>query len=98
MGSVANDEDPTKIAKQYVRENAFKKGSPIMTARSFSSWVNDDLLPNSTFESGAPHKIFFEVGRKWLHSRGFEVKKITKGIYVLMDMKELMLWNYVERF
>ena len=52
-----------------------------MTARSFSSWVNDDLLPNSTLESGAPRKISVEVGRKWLHSMGFEVTKITKGIY-----------------
>lgn len=28
MGSVANDEELTKRATEYVRENAFKKGSP----------------------------------------------------------------------
>ena len=52
-----------------------------MTVRSFSSWVNDDLFHNSTLESGTFRKISVEVGRIWLHSMGFEVKKITKGIY-----------------
>ena len=67
-------------AREYVRENAFRKGSPNMTACSFVSWVNDNLLPITTLESGAPHKISVEVGRQWLHSMGFQVERITKGI------------------
>ena len=81
MNCVSNDEDLTMKAREYVRENAFRKGSPNMTAGSFASWVNNDLLPNATLESGAPRKISVEVGRKWLHSMGFQVKRITKGIY-----------------
>ncbi len=40
-------------------------GAPNMTARSFCSWVNDELLPSSDVE----------VSRNWLHSMGF------KGLY-----------------
>lgn len=82
MNAISKDEDLTRKATMYVRENAFKKGAPNMTSRSFCSWVNDDLLPNSTLESGAPRKISVEVARKWLHEMGFKVKRITKGIYV----------------
>ena len=70
-----------EIATQYVRENAFKKGAPYFTARSFCSWVNDDLLPNSTIEAGGPRRISVEVARRWLHEIGFKVQRVTKGIY-----------------
>ena len=69
----------TMKAREYVRENAFRKGSPNMTACSFVSWVNDDLLPITTLESGAPHKISVEVGRQWLHSMGFTGGTHYKG-------------------
>ena len=82
MQAIANNEDLTEQARLYVRENSFKKGAPNMTARSFCSWVNDELLPNSTLEPGAPRKISVEVARRWLLSMGFKVSRITKGIYV----------------
>ena len=53
-----------------------------MTERSFCSWVNNDLLSNSTLESDAPQNISVDVARKWLITMGFNVKRITKGIYV----------------
>ena len=43
--------------------------------------VNNELLPNSTPEPGAPRKIFVEVARQWLHTMKFKVKRVTKGIY-----------------
>ena len=72
----------SKQAREYVRENAFREGAANMTSRSFCTWVNTVLLPNSILESGAPHRISVEVARKWLHSMGFEVKPLTKGIYI----------------
>lgn len=82
MNAIANDEALSDQARQYVRQNAFRKGAPNMTARSFCAWVNNELLPNNTLEPGAPRKISVEVSRRWLHEMGFKVKRITKGIYV----------------
>ena len=82
MQAISNNEDLTEQAKLLVRENSFKKGAPNMTIRSFCFWVNNKLLPNSTLEPGAPRKISVEVARQWLHTMGFKVKRITKGIYV----------------
>ncbi len=57
-----------------------------MTERSFTLWVNDDLLSNSTLECGAPRKLSVEVGRKWLHSVGSSVhnqriKRLLKAVF-----------------
>ena len=81
MNAIAKNEELTEEATMYVRENAFKKGAADLTARSFCSWVNDDLLPNSTLEASAPRRISVEVARRWLHEMGFKVRRITKGIY-----------------
>ena len=43
MSSVLNHENLTEQARQYVRQNAFRKGAPNMTARSFCTWVNNEL-------------------------------------------------------
>ena len=95
MQAISNNEDLTEQAKLYVRENSFKKGVPNMTIRSFCFWVNNKLLPNSTLESGAPRKISVEVARQWLHTMGFKVKRVTKGIYVdghkRADVVEIMV-------
>ena len=45
-GSVANDDDLTKRAKQHVRENAFKKESPNMTVRSI--FLHGSMMTFST--------------------------------------------------
>ena len=82
MNIVSHDEHLTELARNYVRENSFKKGSPNMTSYSFCKWVNNELLPNNTLEPGFPRQVSVEVCRKWLHQMGFQVKQITKGIYV----------------
>ena len=82
MQAIVNNENLTEQARLYVRENSFKKGAPNMTVWSFCSWVNNELLPNSTLEPGAPRKISTEVARKWLLGMGFKVSRITKAIYV----------------
>ena len=81
MNTVRNNEQLAEQATQYVRENSFKKGAANLTSHSFCNWVNDELLPNSTLEPGAPRRISVEVARKWLHQMGFKVKRITKGVY-----------------
>ena len=47
MKAIASNEDLTEQARLYVRENSFKKGTPNMTAWSFCSLVNDELLPTA---------------------------------------------------
>ena len=44
---VYKDEELNKKAAEWVRENAFKKGEPNMTAPSFCVWLNERLLPSS---------------------------------------------------
>ncbi len=70
----------------HIRENAFKKGATNMTARSFCLWVNDELLPSSDLEPGAPRRIGVEVSRNWLHSMGFKVKRINYQANTMMVM------------
>ena len=70
MDCISNDENLTRAAKEYVRENAFKKGAANMTARVFSSWVNNELLPNSTLESGSDkEKLVKKLGKSFKSHR-----------------------------
>ena len=41
---VYKDEELNKKAAECVRENAFKKGEPNMTAPSFCVWLNEHLV------------------------------------------------------
>ena len=67
----------SELATNYVRQNAFKKGSPNMTARFALG-----LIPEQHYRIWCTKKISVEVSRRWLHDVGFKVKRITKGIYV----------------
>ncbi len=69
----------TDLARNYVHENSFKKGSPNTISFSFCKWVNNEMLPNNTLELRFPRQVYVEVCRKWLHKMDFQVKK---GIYV----------------
>ena len=80
-GIVWSREDLNKRATKYVRENADVKGRPNLTVRSFSEWVNNELLPNETLEPGFPRKISHETGRKWCEL-GFSVVSKKKGTFV----------------
>lgn len=82
MNAVSNDEDLTQQAREFVRENAFKKGAPNMTSRSFCTWVNDELLPNSTLDPGVPHKIICGSCTTMAAFNGFPGEEDYKGDYV----------------
>ena len=71
-------EDLNKKAKKYLRDNYNVKGKPNLTVGSFCEWINNDLLPNSTF----PRKVSPETARKWLHELGFTVHNKKKGTFI----------------
>ena len=43
---IYHNEEINQQAATWVKEHAFVKGKPNMTAHSFCGWVNDDLLPS----------------------------------------------------
>lgn len=53
-----------------------------MTAARFSSWVNNDLLPNSHLPPGFPCSISPCTACKWLHDLGLNPTTYRKGVYV----------------
>lgn len=80
-GVMWSSEDLNKAAS-YVRAQANIKGQPNMRISDFCTWVNTDLLPNSTLEPGFPRRIGLETARKWLHVLGFEFITPKKGSFV----------------
>ena len=52
-----------------------------MTASTFATWVNTDLLPNSHLPPGFPLSITPRTARKWLHDLGFSPRQYKKGLY-----------------
>lgn len=53
-----------------------------MRISDFCSWVNTDLLPNSTLELGFPRRTGSETARKWLHTLGFDFVSTKKGSFI----------------
>ena len=97
-GVLWKNEELSKKATEYVRENAAVKGRLNLTTIDFCRWVNDCLLPNSTLEPGFPWKIGVETARLWLHHLGFEVLTVRKGIFIdghersdVVDARKLFL-------
>ena len=80
--SILDDEVARKEAVKFVRENAFKKGEPNMTACMFCLWVNSDLLPRLTLDPSLPQKVGPETARLWLHELGFQPLQHSKGLYI----------------
>lgn len=78
---VLDDEDCRKKALVWLRDNAYKKGQPNLTAATFAAWVNEDLLPNSHLPPGFPRWITPRTARKWLHDLGFHPQSYKKGMY-----------------
>ena len=77
---VLDDENCRKKALSWLRESAYKKGQPNMTAATFAAWVNTDLLPNSHLSPGFPRSITPRTARKWLHDLGFSPRQYRKGL------------------
>ena len=70
-GVLWSNEELNETIRKYVQENAALKGRPNMTAMSFTTWVNTELLPSQVLEPGFLKNISVETGRKWLHELGF---------------------------
>ena len=61
---VLDDEDCCKKALSWLHEHAYHKGKPNMTAATFATWVNVELLPKSHLPPGFPTSITPRTARK----------------------------------
>ena len=68
---VHHDEALNHKAAEWVREHAFVKGEPNMTAQSFCEWVNNDLLPSSHLPPHFQRSISLQTAVRWLHHLRF---------------------------
>ena len=80
--TIYRDEELNREAAKWVRENAFTKGKPNMTAQSFCQWVNEDLLPSSHLPPQFPWRISVRTAIRWLHHLGFKPVSHRKGVYI----------------
>ena len=69
--SLSKNDDFYACARQFVEENACKKGEPNVTAEDFCKWIN------STYDC----QISSETARRWLHILGFKEINHQKGVY-----------------
>ena len=79
---VYHDEALNHKAAEWVREHAFVKGEPNMTAQSFCDWVNNTLLPSSHLPLHFPRSVSLRTSVRWLHNLGFKPVSHTKGVYI----------------
>ncbi len=71
FNSLVQEESFQLEARQFVRQNANKKGEPNLTAEMFQQWVCDKYRT----------KICKETARVWLHKLGFDQRCHSKGVY-----------------
>ena len=97
-GVLWQNEELTKKAVEYIRDNVSVKGHPNLTTVTFCKSVIEYFLPNCTLEPGFHHKISLETTRLWLHHLGFEVLTVRKGIFIdgherpdVIDARKLIL-------
>ena len=64
-------EDIIDEARQFVRENANKKGQRYLTCKDFAGWVSNKWQVD----------IAEGTARIWMHKLGFEQKRIGKSVY-----------------
>ena len=81
-GILWSSEELNNEACKFVRSHANVKGLPNLRIFDFCSWVNNELLPNTTLEPGFPRSISVETVRRWLHHLGFEYLSPKKGSFV----------------
>ena len=80
--TIYRDEELNEAAAKWVRENAFTKGKPNMTAQSFCQWANEELLPSSQLPPHFPWRISLRTAVRWLHYLGFKPVSHRKGVYI----------------
>ena len=79
---IYRDEDLNQKAREWVRENAFKKGAPNMTAMAFCEYTNNHLLPSSHLPPFFPRSVSLRTAIRWLRHLGFKPKSHKKGVYI----------------
>ena len=79
---VYHDEGLNHRAVKWVREHAFVKGKPNMTAQSFCDWVNNNLLLSCHLPPHFPRSISLKTAIRWLHHLGFKPVSHKKGVYI----------------
>ena len=79
---VYHDEEINHKAAAWVREHAFQKGAPNMTAYAFCEWVNNDLLTESHLPPQYPRSISVSTAIRWLKHLGFRPRSHKKGVYI----------------
>ena len=79
---VYHDQTLNHKAAEWVREHAFKKGEPNMTAQTFCKWVNNSLLPSSHLHPHFPRSIALRTAIRWFQHLGFNPVSHRKGVYI----------------
>ena len=79
---IYHDEDLNQKAREWVREHAFKKGEPNMTAAAFCEYANNHLLPSSHLPPFFPRSVSLKTATRWLHHLGFKPRSHKKGVYI----------------
>ena len=81
---VLSDEDLRESTAKFVRNNAFKKGKPNMTALDFCDFVNSTLLPGHHLPPYFPRSISLRTAVRWLHRLGFKPMSHKKGVPLIL--------------
>ena len=80
---VFDDEEYRDNALKWIRENASGKGKPNMTAATFHTWLNGNLLPLvRQHHPDAPAQVSIPTATRWLHKLGFNPTSTKKGVYI----------------
>ena len=80
---VIEDEEYCDKALKWIRDNASAKGKPNMTAATFCTWLNHDLLPLvRAHHPDAPVHVSVPTATRWLHKLGFNPSSTKKGLYI----------------
>ena len=93
---VYHDEDLNRKAREWVRENAFKKGAPNMNAAAFCEFVNNKLLPSSHLPPFFPRSVSLRTAVHWLRHLGFKPRSHKKGVYIDGHEREDVVKHRIE--
>ena len=69
--SLIHDEEFQMKAREYVRENAYVRGKPNLTALHFAQWVKKE----------SEVEICEQTARFWLQKLGFSYQMFSKGVF-----------------
>ena len=93
---VYHNKDLNRKAREWVGENAFKKGEPNMNAAGFCEFVNNKLLPSSYLPPYFPRLVSLRTAIRWLCHLGFKPRSHKKGVYIDGHEREDVVKHKVE--